>query len=260
MADIKFSELVSAPEVKGADLFAISQESGGTYTSYKTSVADVADKIATDTIYNELTSDNKKLTGAINEKVGYKENGILGAKNLIPYPYAQTTREVAGVTITDIGDGSLDFNNTSTASGVKFSLTENDSSKALPLLKKKYLFTWGNMTAPRMDITVIKQDNTTENILGTDGYILLDNTDGTYKGVFYIRFRTATNISFDHKVIYPMMRYAEDTDETWQPYAMTNKELTDVVNKVIKNVPDTAGTYSLQAVRNADGTITYSWV
>lgn len=209
---------------------------------------------------SEVKFGSGNVEAEVEKKMDWKSNGILGAKNLLPYPYAQTTREVAGITTTDLGDGSLDFDGTSTSQGVKFTLVDNDVSKALPLLKRKYLFTWGNTTAPRIDFTAIKQDNTTETIQGTDGYILLDNTNGTYKGAYFIRFRTGTNVTIDHKKIYPMMRYAEDTDKTWQPYAMTNKELTDVVNKVIKNVPDTAGTYSLQAVRNADDTITYSWV
>jgi hypothetical protein len=65
-----------------------------------------------------------------------------------------------------------------------------------------------------------------------------------------------TGASVNNVLFKPMIRLADDTDTSWQPYSMTNKQITEVV----KNVPDTAGTYSLQAVRNADGTITYSWV
>jgi len=161
------------------------------------------------------------------DKVDWITNGNIGAKNLLPYPYYQTTQTVNGVTVTDLGDGSLDFNNTSTSAGVKIILVANDTTKAIPLKKTKYKFTWGNTTAPRMDFTLIKQDDTTQTVTGDDGYIDLDNTDGTYKGVYYIRLRTSGSASFNHKVIYPMMRYATDSDETWQPYAMTNKELTD---------------------------------
>lgn len=41
-------------------------------------------------------------------------------KNLIPYPYYQTTRTVNGVTITDNGDGTLTANGTATADGEAF--------------------------------------------------------------------------------------------------------------------------------------------
>lgn len=261
MADIKFSELVSAPEVKGADLFAISQESGGTYTSYKTSVADVADKIATDTIYNELTSDNKKLTGAINEKVGYKENGILGAKNLLNFPYYETSHTENGVEWTVYPDGTVMANGKAVggnsslvirANGQKIkSLTEGNSYILSGCPSGGSLSTYGMRIYCRDS-----NDTNLVNIFDTgDGVsFTLPSESGYDHDYGFIRVYEGATV--DHLIFKPMIRLASDPDATHRPYTMTNKELTDALNFV----PETAGTYTLQATRNADATITYSWV
>ena len=59
-----------------------------------------------------------------------------------------------------------------------------------------------------------------------------------------------------------MLRFASDTDDTYQPYAKTNKQLTDELNAVkgqIPNSPTADGTYNL-SVTVVNGTPTYSWV
>ena len=61
-----------------------------------------------------------------------------------------------------------------------------------------------------------------------------------------------------HIKLYPMLRLASDPDDTYTPYAKTNKELTEDVKR-IPTAPTTDGTYSLK-VTVADGTPTYSWV
>ena len=50
------------------------------------------------------------------EPYGYKIPLVNRGKNLIPYPYANTTKTVNGVTFTDNGDGSITVNGTATAS------------------------------------------------------------------------------------------------------------------------------------------------
>ena len=37
------------------------------------------------------------------------------------------------------------------------------------------------------------------------------------------------NVPADGKTVYPMLRLASDTDDTYQPYAKTNKELTEAI-------------------------------
>ena len=56
-----------------------------------------------------------------------------------------------------------------------------------------------------------------------------------------------------------MLRLASDTDNTYQPYAKTNKQLTDEIVTKIPDAPTTDGTYNLR-VTVVNGTPTYSWV
>lgn len=49
--------------------------------------------------------------------VDYKIFGNVG-KNLIPYPYAETTKTVGGITFTDNSDGSITVNGTATANAI----------------------------------------------------------------------------------------------------------------------------------------------
>lgn len=48
-------------------------------------------------------------------------------KNLIPYPYSDTTKTVSGVTFTDNGDGSITANGTATGDGASFATVFNSS-------------------------------------------------------------------------------------------------------------------------------------
>ena len=46
---------------------------------------------------------------------------------------------------------------------------------------------------------------------------------------YHVQIRVNNNTSVDGKVFKPMIRLASDTDPTYQPYAMTNRELTEQV-------------------------------
>lgn len=216
---------------------------------------------------SEVKFGSGNVEAEVEKKMDWESNGVLGAKNLNSYPYYQTTKTTYGVTFTDNGDGSI----TATSSGAATALAvfqchgrTNTTERTLVLPNGKYRLTGcpqggdANKYGLRVAIT---EDGSSKSIgrdFGDGAIIELTGDDyssiETTLGVF-IDVNTGFSItgSLEFK---PMLTLIEDTDTTYRPYAMTNKELTDVVN----NVPTTAGTYSLQAVRNADGTITYSWV
>lgn len=283
MANIKFSELASAVSLDEDDVLALSHEQGGGWTSLKTKVEDLGNKIVDDMTYANLTSTDKKIVGAINEKVDWESNGVLGAKNLIPYPWFRTSGTLnRGITFTYGEEGYISLDGTADTTNQPYFL----------YLYNKLNWLKGN-TKYRISL-----DRTNNNIFTTlwfrnsQGQALNVHyqavyNDGTtrdetslsfslnYSGISYewadITLDINEDVLFQLDLRVPqnsgsysaltdkaraMVRLAEDTDNTYRPYTMTNKELTDVVN----NVPETAGTYTLQAVRNADDTITYSWV
>ena len=195
----------------------------------------------------------------------FKTMGVMGAKNLNSYPYYHSSGRVNNyVTWTVDSDGILTANGQATGGNSNFCVHNRArSSTDLILPNGKYILSGCpsggsdltyEMRIERLingNVETLAKDygNGAEFTLNGDDY----SSDEVVAQIFCTVKRdcTASNLIFK-----PMVRRIEDTDDTYQPYAMTNKELTDVVN----NVPDTAGTYTLQAVRNADNTITYSWV
>jgi hypothetical protein len=61
----------------------------------------------------------------------------------------------------------------------------------------------------------------------------------------------------DNVTIYPMLRYSDILNGTYVPYAMTNKELTDLTNKIIPN--DASASNKLVATNAIYKTLNRSW-
>ena len=151
--------------------------------------------------------------GELNDsKVSYKYNGEMGAKNLIPYPYLATSCTIGGMTITDNGDGTLTVDGTATTD-LYFNLSNQDFGDVA-------------LTDPRSQYVL------------TDGF--------AHTSQFYVGYNAKnkitslnilTGVIADNVTVYPMIRLASDTDSTWQPYAMTNKELTDKVGEIESETP-----------------------
>lgn len=95
--------------------------------------------------------------------------------------------------------------------------------------------------------------NVTQGTVAAEG----NNSSFTSNGTDTLRLRmwlrstvaTVSNLKF-----YPMIRLASDPDDTYVPYAMTNKELTDLAQQEIGNYMY-KGSYSVSVV--ADGTKDY---
>jgi hypothetical protein len=60
--------------------------------------------------------------------------------------------------------------------------------------------------------------------------------------------------SYSNVVIYPMLRYVEDSDSTWQPYAKTNYELTQITANLESEIPTKQSIiqYDVMPIASAD--------
>ena len=197
--------------------------------TYQLSFAKLMIRLATDanSNYTSYVPTNSQL-------LSYKDNGVLGAKNLLKYPYSDTTKTVNGVTFTDNGDGTLTINanKTDSADG-RFIFYETSS---LFLEKgKRYIVSLGTdelLSANLVFQIRFWQDSTD---LGTiavykgETQFTVPATANKIRVFYYF----ANTVSISNKTVKPMIRLATDTDPTYQPYAMTNKELTD--NKAEKS-------------------------
>lgn len=161
------------------------------------------------------------------DALSYKDNGVLGAKNL--FKNIATTETLNGVTFTVYDDGTVKVNGTASA------VTEKKVSEKLgSFLTDGQQYILNGCPANGSDSTYKLYDGSSNdnwNDYG-DGVTVTYSSSLANKSI-YIRIAngaTVSNLTFK-----PMLRLATDTDPTYQPYAMTNKELTDVAQQEIGN-------------------------
>lgn len=166
------------------------------------------------------------------ELMSCKLNGYVGAKNLLAYPYKHTTKSENGVTFTDNGDGTITVNTPTSASAeTTFYLSQSIQSI---LDTGMYILSGcpsgGNRTSGYfMEFAELATSSSDWKMFGTDtGEGAIAHIDSTRYAIHaYIRIRSGATVS--NLTFKPMIRRVEDTDPTWQPYAKTNRELTDVI-------------------------------
>lgn len=171
--------------------------------------------------------------------LSHKDNGILGAKNLLPYPYNNTTLVEGGITWTDNGDGTITANGTANSSNGHFVIASYSDKKLSP--KTTYIASMGVKgslstyymriyNGPRASFETL--DVTDKEIVFTTPSVI-DNDSGVNIQLLVISGTTVNNLVFK-----PMLRLASDSDNTYQPYSKTNKELTDAFKNQVANKDD----------------------
>lgn len=154
----------------------------------------------------------------------YADNGVLGAKNLLKRT-SNSNITVEGITFTVNADNSITCNGTSTNSLVW--VIENVLCKG----NVEYILTGcpsGGGSASTdywlgayINGTIDKRD------IG-NGVLLKYTTDTTVE----VRLRIPNGYTANNFTFYPMIRLASDPDDTYVPYAMTNRELTEAIASI----------------------------
>ena len=159
------------------------------------------------------------------ELVSYKDNAITGVHNFIPTTAVSQVNN--GITYTVNSDGSITANGTATADSY---LTISSNAK---IPKGTYILTGGksaNVFMYLTDVTNITYDYRYDR--GT-GIQFTANADVTTSLALCVKSgQTLSNMT-----IYPLVRLATDTDDTYVPYAMTNRELTEKAVEVDNILP-----------------------
>lgn len=160
---------------------------------------------------------NSRAGGITIERIaGAVEQKQYSGKQLIPYPYNDTTETVLGVDWTDLGDGRIKANGTNTSENTlcTFRFLKEGS---LWLEAGDYIVS-GNpdgSSGSTYFMQVVNDMGFTINSISTkDGEIVTISED-MYIGLFGVVVPGATvkNIIFE-----PMIRKASVTDATWEPY------------------------------------------
>ena len=180
-----------------------------------------------DDTYVPYTPTNAKLN---EEKMSYADNGVLGAKNLLPYPYFYKTDITNnGITYTINDDGSITANGTATNNstfhlygGGYGNLGDNFLKVGTSYkLTSGGAYTIGWQSFSDQEGTLVEQGSTNSNMILT-------------REAKYIRFfiLIGKGVTVSNRIYYPMIRLASDTDDTYQLYAMTNQQITPYVQAI----------------------------
>lgn len=142
---------------------------------------------------------------------------VYGSKNLLPYPYTDTTKSMSGVDFTDNGDGTVSATG-STSADVYFDLG------TLSLPKGSYTISGvPDEFEIYIQYTVDGGEQQQKSIFST--FTIQCNESITFNLIWLFIRRKA--IPAGGIVFKPMIRDARITDDTFAPYAMTNRELTN---------------------------------
>lgn len=166
---------------------------------------------------------NKQLS---DYKMSYKDNGVLGAKNLLVNK--ASTQTVSDVTFTVNSDKSISLSGTASAD-IFLKIIPNEDAYTLP--KGSYVLSGGR--SDNIYVYLINSSSGTtiaENKSSIDDTSFTLDDDTLIRASIYVKNGTNTN----NTTLKPMLRLASDHDDTYVPYAMTNRELTEKVETVYK--------------------------
>lgn len=225
-----------------------------------------SDNASSGNVYLPNDKPTNSVLAIVGEAIDWESNGKIGAKNLNSYPYYEDSKSGSGITWTVNSDGTIKAMGKATAQ-VTLTCHYRSPSSNNPLFVKNGNYILNGCPSGgannKYRIAVTRTYNGANNSYGDDigeGLSFTINGDDYSNEGVYLRIVCVIANNYDCGVngliFKPMLRIAEDLDDTFQPYAMTNQQLTEVV----KGVPSNSGTYTLQATRDANGNVTYSWV
>lgn len=159
------------------------------------------------------------------------------SRNLLPYPYPQSTRTAGGITFTDNGDGSITMNGTAT-SIVIFCLHGNGTGTNATLLSDAFLdgtaYCVSSGAALPDGVSIGNYFYKTDGTLSGGAHISSGKSHNDFskteeRARLYLHIRVDNGTVLDDFTIYPMIEKGT-TASPYVPYALTLSEETVTVN------------------------------
>lgn len=167
----------------------------------------------------------------------YKAQGILGAKNLVPYPYYRgSSYTTNGITFVANADGSVTANGTATADA-NYSCVNRVTGEPNMDIKvgEKYILSGAPVgsSSSTYYLMIIRTNNESAEAIAVDYGDSVSFTLPTSEEYYGITITIKQGQTVNNLTFYPMLRLAQDTDSTYQSYAMTNKQLTERIKTIV---------------------------
>lgn len=172
---------------------------------------------------------------------------VYGAKNLIPYPYYNTTKTHNGVTFTDNGDGTVTANGTASANAVFYMLYNSTGE----IDAGDYILNGCPEGGGNSSYVVAWWNNTTQSGGSDIGAGIPLSYNGT--DMLTVTITVYNGAHLDNVLFKPMVRLASIEDGTYVPYAKTNKELTDDITQLNSEISDIVNVYGAKNLLNPQG-------
>ena len=199
----------------------------------------VYDEAVHELLPSSATSSNKLSTASDIQDV-YEVMGENGEKNRLGFTIADIKSALSQASVTATWNGNVctiadvDYTITTDSSGYVTEIDANGTASADAQLFLKYFTNTyngmimngcptGGSGGAKYELRFTDVTNYTSNIDSGSGVTI--NKDNGHNS--RILFTVKSGITVDHIKVKPMIRLASDTDPTYQPYAMSNGELTD---------------------------------
>lgn len=174
---------------------------------------------------------------------------VYGAKNMIPYPYYDTSKTENGITFTDIGDGTVTVSGTASAEAIFILVAENkmDLPDNLDLIMN-------GCPSGHSGISIQYYNAVDDAKADRGNGVLFQRYSSTTYPLQGISISIASGTVISTPITFkPMIRDARISEDTYEPYAMTNRELTEKVNANEGGTPVSLGAITTDYVAPNDG-------
>ena len=188
------------------------EENKNNIAKNKGSIEDVASDV--ETLTSTMDANDKNMQGDIDGIV--RTIGYVKTKNLLSYPYYETTKTANNITFTDNGDGTISTSGAPSTASSFFCRTRTGS----PVLLKAGTYilngcpTGGSENTHKIMIVKTGDGGDSETICTDYGNgVEFTLTEDTNIGVTVTVFATSTSLTFK-----PMIRYASIENDVYEPY------------------------------------------
>ena len=163
---------------------------------------------------------------------------IAMSKNLLTYPYYQTSRSDSGLTYKDNGDGSVTINGTNNSNVTKAFVCRSRDNESFYLAPGEYILSGGLSTTQRLIVNYMLPGASTATTLATStgSPVTFTITDAISQYPLQVGIYTPTGGTWDNDTVYPMIRYASITDDTWESYFKPGIEFSSILTYVEKSI------------------------
>jgi len=177
---------------------------------------------------NGIPSPSPDYEQPINSIEGSLEFACKG-KNLLPYPFEETTKTENGITFTDNGDGTITVNGTATAGTYFRVFATQTNQEEIP---GNYIS--GSVTGCNVVVAHREDSKYTSLGVSADGNSSLINK-GLYD-IGYIELSISQGTTLNNVIIKPMLSNEQNVD--WEPYIEPNEVTFDLGQEKLRSVGD----------------------